>query len=362
MEMTLAQLYTLLRQKVLGHLKSASKRDQKSFILHDLEFHGIPLSRDRTRVHLILPFLRTNHPRFVLKTSMIPGASAATKDPLTLVVKHVEGSMRKLRISSSSSVQELKSRIEGLHHVPIEAQRLVFSGKQLIDHETLKHYTIQSGDVVYMTKTLSGGGCVRVFADVSNQSLLKAESFSMKAPAWRECDRGLNLEGICSNSSCSAYKQLVIVPFREHPFNLYEHTLKCPLCQHKVVALTCGFYNCEWKFEGTKDLLHLSSSWQRVSCEKYHRFDILALDTSQKLVPWRSLLIHAKIIQAKVQVPFAKCVCCEICHEPTQVVNNSTQRFPKCAHTFHDSCLLAWRGFCGRIGRLSNCPTCLDTI
>jgi len=33
-------------------------------------------------------------------------------------------------------------------------------------------------------------------------------------------------------------------------FNLIKNSIKCPLCYQKVVPETCGFYDCQWMFEG----------------------------------------------------------------------------------------------------------------
>lgn len=61
----------------------------------------------------------------------------------------------------------------------------------------------------------------------------------------------------------------------------------------KVKPITCGFYDCMWKFEGLRstDGFALSSTWKDASGEKYHRFNA---DESSGSVEWESLLIVAR--------------------------------------------------------------------
>lgn len=53
-----------------------------------------------------------------------------------------------------------------------------------------------------------------------------------KGPAWLTIDRGLNLDGICSNSKCKAYNQLVCIPigFGQFHMTMEVHKAAYPMC------------------------------------------------------------------------------------------------------------------------------------
>ncbi|CAF4452468.1 unnamed protein product, partial [Rotaria sp. Silwood2] len=54
-------------------------------------------------------------------------------------------------------------------------------------------------------------------------------------------------------------------------------TTKCPMCKQYVEPTTCGFSNCYWRWEGSKQLpgqppMRCSDDWKAAD-DAYHYFD-----------------------------------------------------------------------------------------
>ena len=49
------------------------------------------------------------------------------------------------------------------------------------------------------------------FRDVENDKLIKRYNIAASGVLWKTCSYGLNLEGICYNKECQAYKHRVII-------------------------------------------------------------------------------------------------------------------------------------------------------
>jgi hypothetical protein len=103
-----------------------------------------------------------------------------------------------------------------------------------------------------------------MFLDLS-KATIKQIPLSEKAPKWRVISEGLNFFGICENEECEAHKKKYEVIYKTlengQPvpeegliFDMQEKRgeIKCPLCQYMFEPNTCGFYNCEYQFIGTK--------------------------------------------------------------------------------------------------------------
>ena len=87
------------------------------------------------------------------------------------------------------------------------------------------------------------------------KGLINVLSFSDSAPKWRTVKKGLNLFGLCQNKNCEAFdKEVVHKVGINLKYNLQENVLniKCPMCNKLVVPKTCGFWDCEYQFEGDK--------------------------------------------------------------------------------------------------------------
>ncbi|EGZ22146.1 hypothetical protein PHYSODRAFT_299570 [Phytophthora sojae] len=141
----------------------------------------------------------------------------------------------------------------------------------------------------------------------------------------------------------------------------------------KVKPITCGFYDCMWKFEGLRstDGFALSSTWKDASGEKYHRFNA---DESSGSVEWESLLIVARAgagpknaekvevadpgqtSSGKLKDP------CPICWTTLESSNEGAITTTTCGHTFHTQCVDTWSShYCAR-DSLSSCPLCRRSL
>ena len=123
------------------------------------------------------------------------------------------------------------------------------------NNEILSDYNIVPYSTIDIRLRLRGGLMPLNFVDVEKGQIQNLE-FSNQAPEWRRVIEGLNLFGKCKNVKCEAYNKEVVykVGITNKKFNLQENILeiKCPMCNSIVVPNTCGFWKCEYQFEGDK--------------------------------------------------------------------------------------------------------------
>ena len=73
---------------------------------------------------------------------------------------------------------------------------------------------------------------------------------------WRQRKSGINLEGVCRQSSCVAFEQEVIIPLQVEK---YEHLVqmknkaRCPMCSNYVSTSRVSFRRCQWKWYGIQE-------------------------------------------------------------------------------------------------------------
>ncbi|CAF1165393.1 unnamed protein product [Rotaria sordida] len=136
------------------------------------------------------------------------------------------------------------------------------------------------------------------FVDLSKGNGLKRIEFSPTAPSWRIARPGICIEGKCSNQSCRAYKQMVVVNIGIREFNLLNEShkmSKCPECSRYVEPITCAFNNCIWRWEGLlqsgtdTEPREVSGDWKRAD-NAYHRFD----ENVNEAAVWRQLNLYAQ--------------------------------------------------------------------
>ena len=76
----------------------------------------------------------------------------------SILIKDLAGGIMSLYCSLSDTIDEVKHLIQNELGVPLDQQRLIYSGRQLEDHNTLREYDICNGDVICLVLRLRGGG------------------------------------------------------------------------------------------------------------------------------------------------------------------------------------------------------------
>ena len=261
----------------------------------------------------------------------------------------------------SITIESIKYLILDSEGIPTGMQRLVFAGHQLEDSKSLHHYNIKNKSTIHLILSLRGGGGFS-FANIENDPTKLR--WNSKAPNWRIAKPGLCLEGRCSNSSCKAFNNMVIMniglPIVYQLGMIGQKPTNCPICNQYVKPITCGFNNCEWRYIGLKEtkngIERVESDWQKVP-DEYHRFN----DDENSLVSWSSLVIETRFKQddyhamKNISSSESSLTNDEICAICLLEIEFSKQYVSSCKHMFHNSCISGW------INIKSDCPLCRTT-
>jgi Ubiquitin family len=75
---------------------------------------------------------------------------------MVISVKTLTGKIITLNVKPSETVYDIKSKIEDQEGIPIDQQKLLFTGKQLEDHRTLANYKIERESTLHLLLRLRG--------------------------------------------------------------------------------------------------------------------------------------------------------------------------------------------------------------
>lgn len=76
---------------------------------------------------------------------------------IQIFIKTLQGRTITLDVDPNDTIQSLKQKIESKENIPVQEQRLIYSGKQLNDTFTLSDYNVQDQSTLHLMLRLKGG-------------------------------------------------------------------------------------------------------------------------------------------------------------------------------------------------------------
>lgn len=192
------------------------------------------------------------------------------------------------------------------------------------------------------------------FTDFSDKNLERPE-WSPRAPKWRKANPGLCVEGKCTNETCEANGNMVIVNMGFGSFSLPEDVFKCqcPLCSKNVTPVTYAFNNCRWKWAGLRKCelpnppTKHKGNWE-VADNAYHYFKPNTSGGGK--AQWITLTIYT---EDSTKEP----IVCNLCNVYSSVGIHTYE----CGHNLHQKCVQSYSLADGKV-----CPKCfmneLDSV
>jgi len=113
--------------------------------------------------------------------------------PVEIFVKSLTGKTITISCELTDTVLSVKERIHDVENIAVEEQRLIFSGKQLNDADTLESYGVQAESTLFLVLRLRGGvGSItykknkelKGYKTLSRKSIRNADNFEKNYDAY----------------------------------------------------------------------------------------------------------------------------------------------------------------------------------
>jgi hypothetical protein len=212
-----------------------------------------------------------------------------------IVIEMPDGKEYLFRMNKNTTIGEIKTAISKIGERPApQRQRLLCNvdGEviALREHDkTVTHYGLTDDDVILCLVEYFGGGPNFSFCSMENG---KTVSLVKRAPNWRSVILGLNWEGICYNTTCKAYKKMVVMHAGLGKFSVGDiKSAPCPMCCRSVKIRSCGIRgHCWYRDTSVSDLdIWQQGVWKSVNEGKYITF------CEDKQKQWKQFYIETMI-------------------------------------------------------------------